>query len=64
MAGILNDFSVFISILVIYFINTQVACSVGIMISVSMPNVSTALPLLMPIVILTMLYSGVFLNTE
>ena len=64
MSGINNDGGVFISILAIYIINVQVAIAFGTLVSVSAPNLESALAIVIPILMPLLIFAGFFLGNR
>lgn len=64
MAGILNNFGVFIQVVLILVLNTQVAVAYGTFLSVLAPNVDVALGLAIPVFMPFLIFAGFFLSNE
>lgn len=64
MAGILNNFGVFIQVVLILVLNTQVAVAYGTFLSVLAPNVDVALGLAIPVFMPILIFAGFFLSNE
>nr|QNH67971.1 ATP-binding cassette transporter subfamily G-like protein 5 [Brachionus plicatilis] len=62
MAGLNDDFGVFIQILLTLILCAQVAISYGLFISAIAPNIDAALAMVVPIMMPLLIFAGFFLN--
>lgn len=62
MAGLNDNFGVFIQILLTLILCTQLAVSYGLFISAIAPNTEAALAMVVPIMMPLLIFAGFFLN--
>lgn len=64
MSKVLDDFSIYVQIVLILVLNSQIAVAYGTLISVIAPNVDVALGLAIPCLMPILIFAGFFLNNE
>lgn len=64
ISNVLDDFSIYVQIVAILVLNTQIAVAYGTFISIIAPNLEVALGLSIPVMMPVLLFSGFFLNND